>query len=520
MGSPIRAALFALAASLDACVQAQYYTPAPTPEEDPFEGSQISYIIVATLFFCCLSCGLAVGRKRLTATRANAEIEAEGQVYASPLLCNGAPNVQDARGFNPALQFSSPRQPSSNRLASAPGQSASSQQDGPWDFFISHTQRSGLATTMASQLYADLRELGYSCWLDVRMADRSTSAMQDGIVRCKMVLAIITGPCENPHSPTDPKESNAYFAREYCLQELNWAREAETPIQPLISRDDKSMIGPFLAAAPEEFRDLRNTNFITMDRSDKATWDLNVKQVAEALQAAAGKQEAFGSGEYLCICEVDSAVNVRWQPTEMTRQTGTGNDPFDAVPGCIYSVVGLVLPGPGVPFTYLAVEIAAANALGYYPLDKGGADGPMFHKLPAEKPWVFEANANVALRLRPEETSKMSSSSRHINHIKQHTRVSVTDIVPGIGVDNQRRYLKLADGCGYCPLIKQDQYQWYGTGMNFTLRPDLVITFELPEGWEKRQASDGRLFYANARDQSTQWEAPALVPKEGRRVYE
>ena len=65
---------------------------------------------------------------------------------------------------------------------------------------------------MASDLHADLEKAGYTSWLDVKMEDRSEAGMKEGVVNCKVVLAIITGECVNPDWPQDAPESNAYSA--------------------------------------------------------------------------------------------------------------------------------------------------------------------------------------------------------------------------------------------------------------------------------------------------------------------
>ena len=114
---------------------------------------------------------------------------------------------------------------------------------GSWDFFLSHTQRSGHATTLASDLHADFKDLGFSSWLDVKMDDRSESGMKEGVENCSVVIAILTLPCVNPDRPDDPLDSNAYFSRPFCIQELRWAREAGIPIQPVIRSTDKQRIG-------------------------------------------------------------------------------------------------------------------------------------------------------------------------------------------------------------------------------------------------------------------------------------
>ena len=171
--------------------------------------------------------------------------------------------------------------------------------DKQWDFFISHTQRSGHATTLAAELHADLTKAGYTCWLDVKMEDRSEAGMREGVMKCKVVLAIITGDCVNPDRPQDPPASNAYFSRQFCILELLWAREGGTPIQPVIRSADKHRIGDFLSAAPEELRDIGNTDFITLDRSDRDYWLAGIEKIAKAAaNAVAARLEGAPSTEH------------------------------------------------------------------------------------------------------------------------------------------------------------------------------------------------------------------------------
>ena len=59
---------------------------------------------------------------------------------------------------------------------------------GHWDFFVSHTQRSGRATTLATKLFGSLKEV----WLDVEMNDKSEAAMKEGVLGSEAVLAVIT----------------------------------------------------------------------------------------------------------------------------------------------------------------------------------------------------------------------------------------------------------------------------------------------------------------------------------------
>ena len=174
------------------------------------------------------------------------------------------------------------RTPNSTAANTVLANEAFGSSDKQWDFFISHTQRSGHATTIASDLHADLEKAGFRCWLDVKMEDRSEAGMKEGVVNCKVVIAIITGDCVNPDRPEDNPKTNAYFSRKFCVQELEWADEAEIPIQPVIRSADKHRIGDFLAAAPVNLKHLGNTDFITLDRSDRDYWRTGIEKIIRA----------------------------------------------------------------------------------------------------------------------------------------------------------------------------------------------------------------------------------------------
>lgn len=60
--------------------------------------------------------------------------------------------------------------------------------------FIGHSRRSRDATTLANETYHEHKELGLDSWLDVRMADTSTPAMEEGVKNSSCFLAIVTGP--------------------------------------------------------------------------------------------------------------------------------------------------------------------------------------------------------------------------------------------------------------------------------------------------------------------------------------
>ena len=160
---------------------------------------------------------------------------------------------------------------------------------GFWDVFISHTQRNAEAKSIADRLCASLGEHRITVWLDVNMMKKSVAAMQEGVTKSTMVIAIITGACKNNDRPSDKEEDNAYFNRPFCVKELQWAKEAGITIQPVIRMEDKTEIGTFLSQAPDDLKDIGNIDFIDLNRSDKEYWDVGVNKIVRALTTA--KQE-------------------------------------------------------------------------------------------------------------------------------------------------------------------------------------------------------------------------------------
>ena len=158
---------------------------------------------------------------------------------------------------------------------------------GTWDFFISHTQRNGRAVALAEKLTNDLRKLGKTCWLDVNMADKSIDAMKEGVLNSKAMLAIVTGPCINDMHPEDDPISNAYFSREYCVQELRWAVAHGVPIIPIVQMEDKHKIADFQQLAPIDLKVLPpGLSYIDLNRTDLDYWRVGVNKVIQALPTA------------------------------------------------------------------------------------------------------------------------------------------------------------------------------------------------------------------------------------------
>ena len=79
------------------------------------------------------------------------------------------------------------------------------------------------------------------------------------------------------------EKNNAYFQREYCQDEMRWAKAAGVPIVPLIDIGDKPRIGEFVMAGPVDLHDILNIDFITLIDSDPEHWEVSVGKVSRAL---------------------------------------------------------------------------------------------------------------------------------------------------------------------------------------------------------------------------------------------
>eukprot|EP00036_Acanthoecidae_sp_10tr_P014439 CAMPEP_0206287598 /NCGR_PEP_ID=MMETSP0106_2-20121207/1189_1 /ASSEMBLY_ACC=CAM_ASM_000206 /TAXON_ID=81532 /ORGANISM="Acanthoeca-like sp., Strain 10tr" /LENGTH=344 /DNA_ID=CAMNT_0053718137 /DNA_START=211 /DNA_END=1246 /DNA_ORIENTATION=- len=162
------------------------------------------------------------------------------------------------------------------------------------DFFLSHTQRNGLATTLATDLHASLQAAGMKVWLDVKMDSRSLEAMRQGVEESACVIAVITGPCTNPDVPDDLPSTNAYFSRPYCISELRWALAAGIPILPVVRSADKGKIGELMSLAPNDLQFLADIDFIALDRSDKDYWNVGIRKIVRAANVTS-RGPGFGS---------------------------------------------------------------------------------------------------------------------------------------------------------------------------------------------------------------------------------
>ena len=179
---------------------------------------------------------------------------------------------------------------------------------GHWDVFIGHSRRSAAAVVLASETATALEKRGLSVWFDVRMDDRSTAAMEQGVKNSKRFVAVVSGPEVNNDRPDDPPTGNAYFRREYCIKELQWAVDAGVQIQPIVRMEDKGRIGEFLGLLDEPLlldgalqdvsrlkRRLGETDWIELNRNDREYWELGMTKLHRALGLTAS-EEGDGRG--------------------------------------------------------------------------------------------------------------------------------------------------------------------------------------------------------------------------------
>ena len=121
---------------------------------------------------------------------------------------------------------------------------------------VSYTQKSHLATMLATKLKASMESRGFTVWLDTTMQDKSEDAMQEAVENSMVVLAIITGDTEIQNDP------NAYLNRPFCQAELRWAKKAKIHLQPVIHSDDKTKIGKFIEMAPDDLKHIGGIDFV------------------------------------------------------------------------------------------------------------------------------------------------------------------------------------------------------------------------------------------------------------------
>ena len=155
---------------------------------------------------------------------------------------------------------------------------------GRWDVFISHSQRDANATTLAEGIFASLKERGLDVWLDVKMNKRDVAAMEEGAKNATMVIAIVTdgGIIRVDKDDVD----TAFFRRDFCLEEMRWAKSAGAAIQPVIRVEDKKRVGEFIASAPDDLKDIGKVDWVDLNRGAVQYWNVGMDILVQRLEEA------------------------------------------------------------------------------------------------------------------------------------------------------------------------------------------------------------------------------------------
>ena len=172
----------------------------------------------------------------------------------------------------PSLQLRS-------RSSSSSGGGGVLNKPGKWNVFISYTQHSRSAEMLAVNLFFSCKERNLSCWLDSKMGKKSKDAMEEGVKNCDLFIPIISGPGPDDKHPNCPEEKNAYFARDYCQLECQWALDSEKMIQPVCVYSDKTKIGEFFSKAPLNLQQLGERECISLDNTEAEVWEVQLNKV-------------------------------------------------------------------------------------------------------------------------------------------------------------------------------------------------------------------------------------------------
>ena len=172
----------------------------------------------------------------------------------------------------PSLQLRS-------RSSSSSGCGGVLNKPGKWNVFISYTQHSRSAEMLAVNLFFSCKERNLSCWLDSKMGKKSKDAMEEGVKNCDLFIPIISGPGPDDKHPKCPEEKNAYFARDYCQLECQWALDSGKMIQPVCVYSDKTNIGEFFSNAPLNLQQLGERECISLDNTEAEVWEVQLNKV-------------------------------------------------------------------------------------------------------------------------------------------------------------------------------------------------------------------------------------------------
>jgi hypothetical protein len=118
-----------------------------------------------------------------------------------------------------------------------------------WDIFISHKQGNG--GSQCQMLFQHLTHAqGVKVWLDMDATDLSVAGMEEGVRASGTVMVFIT---------------DGIFEREFCIKEIEWAKQNNKPIVAMYERDERhggNTVASLMAQIPEHLAYLKNDEWI------------------------------------------------------------------------------------------------------------------------------------------------------------------------------------------------------------------------------------------------------------------
>jgi serine/threonine protein kinase len=189
---------------------------------------------------------------------------------------------------------------------------------GHWDVMLSYTQRNYTSEAIVHAVYGELVKRGKTVWLDVKMSKRDEAAMEEGAKNVECMIAVVSGP------QLGFSEDTAYFRRPMCLQELQWATEAEVFVQPVVAAADKGKITELFGDIPADLQYLKRVNWEHLDIKDIDYFELGVSKILREVdaRAALGLRRARRSTVVGRLDAASSTAVEAYTPTSWRGLTG------------------------------------------------------------------------------------------------------------------------------------------------------------------------------------------------------
>lgn len=145
---------------------------------------------------------------------------------------------------------------------------------GKWRFMLSHVQREcgAEATDVAHSLGMT------SCWLDVKMKDKSVAAMEEAVANSDFFVCIL---------------SDGYFLSEFCRMEMMWALQYKKPI--ISTYKAGCNVGSVLNEAPQKLSGISQIDSTPLNRQDPEFFDVSMTKITRSISSGGGKLQSMAN---------------------------------------------------------------------------------------------------------------------------------------------------------------------------------------------------------------------------------